>query len=134
MANRLRGERKLSLFGKEYILRPDHQSIMEIEDAADGETCVITLFRQSYVKSHHTLNGTAYVIYGCLKASGVNEYTLDQVIREVRRIGIAHLVKDVGILLAAMADREEVEEEVKPELGTKLVVSEERKSPAATTG
>lgn len=111
--NPLRGEVEVELFGKKHVLTPDHQSIMEIEDAANGELSVpLMLIRAT--KGATPLKTIGLVLYGCLKArGGKDEYTLDQIYKEVRARGIPNYLMPVNRLLRSMCTPEEAEAEVK---------------------
>ncbi len=124
MANRLKGEVEVKLFGTKHTLRPDIQSICEIEDATQGEYSLPKMFRQ-VMQEQYPLRMMALVIYGCLKANGVRApmapdhkgpaepYSLDSIMREVRKIGVPDLCVQIGTVVCAMTCKEEAEEEKK---------------------
>ena len=115
MANKLRGEVEVKLFGETFVLRPDTQSICEIDDAAADSTSVLHLFALGIGKRVFTLKGISLVLFGCIRAAGYKQYTLKQVMEEVRTLSMAEFVGPVGQLLGDMVSKEEVEaEEVKP--------------------
>ncbi len=118
--NQFKGEVKVKLFGEEYTLRPDIESICEIEDAAKGETSVGLMLVQSH-KRVITFKTIALVLYGCLAAKekrgeiklGGKFPTIEGLLAEVRKNGVAEYVAPVGMLLGAMVTPEEAEAEEK---------------------
>ncbi len=105
MANLLRGEVTVTLFEKEWVLRPDIESICEIEDAANGDSSVALMFLQMS-KGVVTFKTIGFVFYGCLKTQH-SGYSLKQVLAEVKRIGISGLTRPVVKLLAQMVSSDE---------------------------
>lgn len=113
MANQLRGEVEVKLFGKRFTLRPDIESICEIEDAANGESSVANMFLICATSKGHlpTLKVMSWVIFGCLKAQGVRDYSLKDVMKEIRSIGLNQFGLPVLTLLRAMISEEEAKAE-----------------------
>jgi hypothetical protein len=108
VANRFRNEVEVELFGRTYILDPGFKSICEIEDAANGETSVSLMFLQM-AKKVLTLKTTSLVLFGCLKAKGV-ETSLDEVMKEVHAKGFPNFAPPVTKLLLGMCSKEIAEE------------------------
>lgn len=133
MANRLKGEVEVELFGKKFTLRPDIESICEIEDAADGYTSVPKMWVRT-AKGTLGFKETALVIYGCLRGQGVKDYALSDVLKEIRKRGVANYVIPALTLIRVMCTPDEAEAELAAEADAKKEEPKVEKLVTASTG
>lgn len=113
--NKLRGEVKVTIEGKEYTLSSSFHAVMEAEDAA-GKGVNEIAYRAA--KGDVAMKDVAAVIYGGLVGSGISKYSFLKIGAIVRKEGMirSKLPKVAVRLLNFMVSPEEVEAaEKKPE-------------------
>lgn len=108
MANKMRGEVKVTLRGKEYVLRPDFQAIAEIEDQLEAGLPYVFIKAQ---KGKIGFKEYAAIIYGCILSSGSSDFkSMGEVGEAIRKEGLIKFTDAIRQLLFEMISSENAEE------------------------
>lgn len=110
MANKIKGEVVVELFGKRFTLTPSNEAIMQIEGEGFSIPSMLMNLKKGMSMTH-----MAALIHGCLVAQKVETYSLKEVFAEIRRNRMSSYAVSCATLLVHMVTPEEAEAEMKAE-------------------